>query len=77
MPKIGSKYVLFLRRNDSGQDFRLLKGYEVRGTRVFPMDDFSRDTVYQGMTQDEFINEVRRAIIDSSQITSEKVRQDQ
>jgi hypothetical protein len=74
MPKVGKRYLLFLKRNDSGQDFLLLKGYELRAGRVFPMDNFRRDAVYKGFDQDAFINVVRSAISNSSQISLGKVR---
>ena len=54
MPKVGGRYLLFLQTNDSGQDFRLLKGYDLRGGKVYPMDLFSGDAVYRGIDQNSF-----------------------
>jgi hypothetical protein len=44
MPRVGAKYVLFLThdfqsRDDGGNDFNLLTGYELREGKVFPLDD--------------------------------------
>lgn len=74
MPKMWSRYLFFLKRNESGQDFSLLKGYELRVGKVFPLDDFSRDAAYKGTNQDEFLNTVRRAIADSSRACFDKSR---
>jgi hypothetical protein len=73
IPKIGSKYVVFLKSNGPGQDFTLLRGYELHVGQVFPLDNFSNDAVYKGMDQDEFINAVLGAITDSLQIAPRKV----
>ena len=63
MPRVTSKYVFFLKSNGpQGPDFWLLKGYELRAGRVFPMDDFRGDAVYKGMDQSLFIDAVQNAI---------------
>jgi len=37
MPRVGSQYVLFLKRLDQ-EDFKLLTAYELRDDRVIPLD---------------------------------------
>ncbi|MBD0373267.1 MAG: hypothetical protein ICV60_20685 [Pyrinomonadaceae bacterium] len=38
MPRIGRRYVLFLKRIDESQDFSIITGYELRDERVIPLD---------------------------------------
>ncbi len=77
MPRVWGRYVFFLKGIGPGQDLLLLKGYELRAGRVFPMDALSRDDIYKGMDQDVFVNAVRDATLESSNSTPAKVRQDQ
>jgi hypothetical protein len=69
MPKVRSRYTLFLKSNGPGQDFRLLRGYELRNGLVFPLDKFVKDAAYKNMDQDVFINKVHSVINDPPQNT--------
>ena len=63
MPRVGGKYVLFLKKVD--QDFDLLTAYELRGGKVMPLD-YSPGVVhfdrYNGSEITVFLNDVRDAI---------------
>lgn len=71
LPRIGRRYVLFLKRNSEG-DFSILTGYELRAGRVSPLDGrspdggfFQQSIAYQQYVDaDEatFLKEVRGAI---------------
>lgn len=76
MPKVGSRYVLFLKCGDLEQNYLLLTGYELRAGQVSPMDDVSRHAAYKGMSRDAFIDAVLSAVADTSQVAPEKVRKD-
>jgi hypothetical protein len=59
MPRVGSRYVLFL-TNDffgtthSDEDFNLLIGYELKGGKVFPLDRVStKHPIYRYLNVDE------------------------
>lgn len=65
MPRVGLRYVLFLRLNGDGEDYSILTGYELREGRVYPLDGeyatlpFEK---YKGVDESSFINSVREAI---------------
>ena len=52
MPRVARQYVFFLTRNDPGEPYHLVTGYEIRNGRIFPLDrTTSSDTDF-----DAFIN---------------------
>jgi hypothetical protein len=64
MPRIGKRYVLFLKSSD-GQDFSIVLGYELREGHVFLLDNAYpghpiRD--YQGVDEATFLKKVKDAI---------------
>lgn len=68
MPRPGRRYLLFLKRNDDGQDFSINVGYELRGGRVVLLDEAYPGhpiTTYKGTVESSFLNEVRDAIANS------------
>ena len=82
MPRIGCRYVLFLKRLDQDQDFSLVTGYELRGERVFPLDGATIEEGTQKFPFDEFngfdasafLRLVRDAIIQKPRERSEEKR---
>jgi hypothetical protein len=72
MPRIGKRYVLFLKYNDDGQDYSIITAYELRSGLVFPLDgspegdgksrQFAEYEEYAGKDELTFINDVRAAI---------------
>jgi hypothetical protein len=66
MPAIGGRYVLFLRRTEE-EPYVILKGYELRVGRVFPIDDVAafneselpKFAVYEGVEETVFLTKVR------------------
>jgi hypothetical protein len=72
MPRVGQRYILFLRQNDEGQDYSIITAYELRSGRVFPLDgspegdgksrQFTEYEKYAGIDETIFINDVRAAI---------------
>ena len=76
MPRIGRRYVLFLKLNAEEQDFSIITGYELRAGRVFPLDGVPEDdyklpqfAAYEGADETKFLNDLRTAI---AQAASEK-----
>jgi hypothetical protein len=77
MPRIGRRYVLFLKRNEEGQDYSLITGYELRTGRVFLLDNPGPGhpiTAYKGADETSFLNEVRTAIIKPSAMSLKQDR---
>lgn len=72
MPRVGQRYLLFLKQNDEGQDYSIITGYELRGGRIFPLDrspqgnakssQFAEYEKYTDSDEIVFLNDVRTAI---------------
>jgi hypothetical protein len=62
MPRVDRRYVFFLGAIESGQDFDLLTGYELRAGKTLPLDDSRRMSAYGEMGEDAFLKHVREAI---------------
>lgn len=61
MPRRGGQYVLFLRRLDGGEDYRVITGYELRGGKVFPLDSVDKFAAYSAMDRAAFLNAIAEA----------------
>lgn len=68
-PKVGCRYLLFLKSVGGGTDLTILTGYELVDGRVSPLDE-SRGVVhfekYQGFDENTFIEAVRTAVANES-----------
>lgn len=72
MPQAGKRYILFLKRNDEGQDYSIITGYELQSGRIFPLDkspqsnsksgQFAEYEKYAGSDEITFLNDVRTII---------------
>jgi hypothetical protein len=72
MPRIGQRYVLFLKHNADGQDYSIITAYELRSGHVFPLDGspegngksrlFTEYEKYADKDETAFLNDVRAAI---------------
>ena len=69
MPKVGSRYVLFLTHDfeiagDTGDDFYLLTGYEFENDKVAPLDSSTQREVlaYTGATESSFLKDLINAL---------------
>lgn len=69
MPKVGSRYVLFLTHDfeiagDTGDDFYLLTGYEFKNDKVTPLDSSTNREVlaYKGATESSFLTDLFNAL---------------
>ena len=67
MPKVGSRYVLFLTHDfevkaDVADSFYLLTGYELHAGRVFPLDANASAKVYTDSDESEFLNNLMSAV---------------
>jgi hypothetical protein len=67
MPRIGRRYVFFLKYNEQGNDYAILTGYELRKNRVFPLDEVGPFITYKKADEGIFLNLVRQAIIRPSE----------
>jgi hypothetical protein len=65
MPRVGRRYVLFLKHYDQSPDFFILTGYELRAGQVHPLDgEFAKlqFAQYEGFSETDFIKAAREAI---------------
>jgi hypothetical protein len=59
MPRVGSRYVLFLTKTNTEKVFEILTGYEIRVASVYPLDDLPEPRSYEDTTPANFLNELR------------------
>lgn len=62
MPHIGRKYLFFLVRNKQGDDYHILTGYELRHTKVLPLDTGDQFALYSRYDKTAFLDKVRTEI---------------
>jgi hypothetical protein len=55
MPQIGTKYILFLKREGTDQAYHLLTGYELRADKVFPLDELPQFRTHQDDNKEAFM----------------------
>lgn len=71
MPRAGCRYLLFLKKNEDGQSFSIITGYELRDGKVSPLDGLSKNAPqsaqfmpYEGLDEAAFLRQVREAILE-------------
>ena len=62
MPQIGAKYILFLKRDGKDQPYYLLTGYELRGDKIFPLDELPQFKAHQDENRDVAFSELAKTI---------------
>jgi hypothetical protein len=62
-PRIGGRYVLFLKYNDQGEIYHILTGYELDDRQVTPLDPVGRFAAYKDADEYGFLQAVRAAVI--------------
>jgi hypothetical protein len=77
LPRIGQRYLFFLKYNNEGQDFSIITAYELRAGRVSPLDGLEWDgnitpqyaayQKYKDADEATFLTEVREAIASASE----------
>jgi hypothetical protein len=59
VPRIGSRYVLFLTGTNTESVFEILTGYEIREASVYALDDLPKPRSYENTTPANLLNELR------------------
>jgi hypothetical protein len=72
MPRIGRRYVLFLKDVFQGQGTFIQTAYELQGGRVSPLDALNRFDTFKGMDEALFLTKVREAIANCSPATGKE-----
>lgn len=63
MPQVGRQYVLFLKYEPQGDDYRLITGYGVLKGLVLPLDEADHFATYKNSNEETFFNELREALV--------------
>lgn len=69
LPRIGRRYVFFLKRIHEGQDITILTAYKLHKGRVFPL---TMGAPYEDFDEQTFLNEVRTTIAHPPQGSSSR-----
>ncbi len=67
LPLVGSEYVLFLTNDKQSPNYEILTGYELKDSRVNPLDTGGRFDDFKGTGKLNFIEAIRNKISESSQ----------
>jgi hypothetical protein len=59
MPRVGSRYVLFLTETSTESVFEILTGYEIREASVYALDDLPKLRSYESTTPANLLNELK------------------
>jgi hypothetical protein len=59
MPLVGRRYIFFLTRGDQEEAFHILTAYELRGNKVFPLDELPQFKSQAGKNETDFVNALR------------------
>lgn len=78
MPRVGGRYLLFLTHdvstpNDTGTDFLILTGYELRGGQVHMLDDTQPNhpiTRYKGKTETTLLTDLFNTVAKTSNLSN-------
>lgn len=63
MPRVGSRYALFLTETNTESVFEILTGYEIREASVYALDDFPESRSYENTTPANFLNELKAKLL--------------
>ncbi len=66
MPKIARRYIFFLTRENPDEAFHVLTSYELRGAKVFALDELPQFQVHNGKSEADFLNVLNRVIANPS-----------
>jgi hypothetical protein len=61
MPRVGKRYVFFLKYVDS--DYRILTAYELDEKRVYPLDDSEQFNAFRGHGETSFLSTLRNSLV--------------
>jgi hypothetical protein len=77
MPMIGRRYLFFIKRNETSEDFSLLTGYELYEGKVISLDNIDPYKRYTGTDGNDFLNLVRGRVKQTLSEDAVKGSQDQ
>jgi hypothetical protein len=72
MPRVGGKYILFLRNRDKSPNYEIINGYELNDGGVVNLTASFESFPYFGMDQTVLLSKVRQALSQAAQSRPEK-----
>jgi len=66
MPASGRRYVFFLTGKNPDDGLQILTAYELRDGKIFPLDDLSQFSAYEGKDETNFIKALRMLVANPS-----------
>lgn len=63
MPRLGARYVLFLRGSGGSDIYHILTGYELSDQKITPLDEPAQMKAYDQMDENTFIETVRNQVM--------------
>jgi hypothetical protein len=72
MPRVGGKYILFLKNREKGPNYEIINGYELKDGGVRVLTHSPETIPYFGMDQTVLLSKVRKALSEAAQSKSEK-----
>lgn len=70
LPRVGSRYLLFLNNSDQSPNYNILVAYELINGKVYPLDDGQPRNLKE-TDETEFVKKVREAVKQTSKISLE------
>lgn len=62
MPRVGKRYVFFLKASEPPQTFEIITAYELRGGKVIPLDSSQQFDAYKNVEEAVFLDGLRNAV---------------
>lgn len=72
MPRVGRRYVLFLKNPENTPNYEIITGYELKSDGIANLDGSEQFRAYRGMDEAVFMKAVREAITQSPQTVPDK-----
>ena len=67
MPRVGRRYVLFLKNPEKSPNYEIIRAYELKVDGIANLESFYQFKDYKDMNEAAFLEEVRKAVAQSSQ----------
>lgn len=62
LPVVGKQYILFLANPESSPNYNILTGYEIKGSKIYPLDWGSYFEKLKETDKTDFINSIRKTL---------------
>lgn len=60
LPKLGSRYLFFLKKNGPSPNYEIISSYDITGDRVYPMESGRDYEEFRNLSTTDFLETVRK-----------------